>query len=303
MLLRLEDYGARRSIAEEDRDRAPNVKTWCAERSRNFSGTTSAPQISLADLILEASSGPRPSCFFMALWHESFLDAYASFFWFARSARDAAHKKPQPLGPLMPGDSHVRLRHCGGEAGAPLFVNAPVLRLSRGEISSFYLPTDSGIGPAQRFRGSHALERCRRTFKHSTVQIILISWISGLCFCKLSFMETRQNRFLCMFSTLQGTSSVFNHRCSQLPGHMRLSQAPWAFFNRWLRLCFWLWLLYTSRRSLRRYLPSFPLCLFFSGLKTEQRTFTFTRLFVCFLKRLSHQIRELQCRKLTKIIY
>lgn len=109
----------------------PKVKTWCAERSRNFSGTTSAPQISLADLILEASSGPRPSCFFMALWHESFLDAYASFFWFARSARDAAHKKPQPLGPLMPGDSHVRLRHCGGEAGAPLFVNAPVLRLSQ----------------------------------------------------------------------------------------------------------------------------------------------------------------------------
>lgn len=30
----------------------------------------------------------------------------------------------------------------------------------RGEISSFYLPTDSGIRPAQRFRSSHALERC-----------------------------------------------------------------------------------------------------------------------------------------------
>ena len=29
--------------------------------------------------------------------------------------------------------------------------------------------------------------------------------------------------------TLQGTSSVFNQRCSDLPVQMRLTQTPWAF--------------------------------------------------------------------------
>lgn len=61
--------------------------------------------------------------------------------------------------------------------------------------------------------------------------------------------------------------------------------------------------LYSEEEIFEEISPKFPFVLVFSGLKTEQRTFTFTRLFVCFLKRLSHQIQELQCRKVTKIIY
>lgn len=63
---------------------------------------------------------------------------------FAQSVQDAVHKKPQPLGRLMLGDSHDRLGECGGRrdgAGAPSFVSSTALWLAHREISPFYLPT------------------------------------------------------------------------------------------------------------------------------------------------------------------
>lgn len=46
---------------------------------------------------------------------------------FARSARDAVHKKPQPLAALIPGDSHDRFRDCGDCGGGREEAAAPFL--------------------------------------------------------------------------------------------------------------------------------------------------------------------------------
>lgn len=87
---------------------------------------------------------------------------------FARSMQDAVHKKLQPLGSLMLGDSHDRLWGVGGKKQERLLLLMPEFSGSHS-----YLPKDSGIIPVQHF-GS--LEHCRRTFKRLTIQIILISY-------------------------------------------------------------------------------------------------------------------------------
>lgn len=65
---------------------------------------------------------------------------------FAPSGWDAAHKKVQPLGTLMPGDRHDRPRHRGGASrsrNAFLLLTLKITRsasdpfLSLGEISGF----------------------------------------------------------------------------------------------------------------------------------------------------------------------
>lgn len=69
------------------------------------------------------------------------------------------------------------------------------------KLSGSHREISSGIIPVQYF-GANIFEHYRRTFKHLTIQIVLISYkpCLFLCFfCKLSFefLETKQNRFLC----------------------------------------------------------------------------------------------------------
>lgn len=92
---------------------------------------TSALQISLADLILMASCGERVLAHVppVSSWHSDMRVSLMRtlILQFAQSVQDAVHKKLQPLGPLMLGDSHDSLRHCGGgknEPGEPSFVNS-----------------------------------------------------------------------------------------------------------------------------------------------------------------------------------
>lgn len=94
---------------------------------------------------------------------------------FARSVQDATHKKLQPLDSLMLGDSRDRLRDCGREkAGARSFVNSQVL-CSHMEISSLYLPWHHLFAIRWIKDSLLSLAHCRRTFKHLTIQMILIS--------------------------------------------------------------------------------------------------------------------------------
>lgn len=83
-----------------------------------FSRTTSALQISSADLILKAYWGKRALAHIPPVfsWHCDMRVSLMStlILRFTRSVQDALHKKIQPLGPLMLGDSHDR--HCGGRS-------------------------------------------------------------------------------------------------------------------------------------------------------------------------------------------
>lgn len=68
---------------------------------------------------------------------------------FARSMQDAVHKKPQPLGPLMPGDSHDRLTDCGAggtkRERLPLLIPPSSLALMGRSAPSIYPQTLASV--------------------------------------------------------------------------------------------------------------------------------------------------------------
>ncbi len=149
----------------------------------------------------------------------------------ARSAQDAVHKKPQPLGSLMLGDSHDRLKRetvgVGGKKQERRPLLNPKFSGSHSEISSFYLPTDSGIIPAQYF-GPDALEHCRSTFKHITIQMILISH-RPVCAVLFFFQETKQNRFLWSFNIAGDVVCLQSEMQSSASAHEALSDSLGTF--------------------------------------------------------------------------
>ncbi len=137
----------------------------------------------------------------------------------AWSAQNTVHKKPQPFGPLMLGDSHDTLRHCGDEAGAPSFVSSRVLWLTQGDQLL------QALAPFLCKTFVLTLLNIAGEPLNVTIKIILIPWRLCMslycCFIYVSWVSWKQSKtdFYGVL-TLQGTLSVFNQRCSRLPVQM-----------------------------------------------------------------------------------